>query len=208
MRNAGRKLMATGGVLLIAAALCMTGYNFVEAERAAESAQKALQEIKSIEEIKKDSEPKEDQDEKTPEIPDYILNPEKDMPTVEADGIEYVGILEIPALGLTLPVISEWSYDKLEIAPCRYTGTAYKDDLIIAAHNYEGHFGELDGLEVGDEILFTDMDENVFSYNVSGMEELPGTALEEMEAGEWDLTLFTCTASGKNRVTVRCDKIG
>ena len=130
------------------------------------------------------------------------------MPTVEADGIEYVGILEIPALGLTLPVISEWSYDKLEIAPCRYTGTAYKDDLIIAAHNYEGHFGELDGLEVGDEILFTDMDENVFSYNVSGMEELPGTALEEMEAGEWDLTLFTCTASGKNRVTVRCDKIG
>lgn len=50
--------------------------------------------------------------------------------------------------------------------------------------------------------------ENVFSYNVSGMEELPGTALEEMEAGEWDLTLFTCTASGKNRVTVRCDKIG
>ena len=31
-----------------------------------------------------------------------------------------------------------------------------------------------------------------------------GTAVEEMEAGEWDLTLFTCTPDSRSRVTVRC----
>ena len=33
---------------------------------------------------------------------------------------------------------------------------------------------------------------------------LPETAVEEMRAGEWDLTLFTCTYDGRARVTVRC----
>lgn len=36
------------------------------------------------------------------------------------------------------------------------------------------------------------------------METLPETAVEEMRAGEWDLTLFTCTYDGRARVTVRC----
>ena len=35
-------------------------------------------------------------------------------------------------------------------------------------------------------------------------ETLPETAVEEMRAGEWDLTLFTCTYDGRARVTVRC----
>ena len=30
---------------------------------------------------------------------------------------------------------------------------------------------------------------------------------EEMLSGEWDLTLFTCTLGGRQRVTVRCDRI-
>ena len=32
------------------------------------------------------------------------------------------------------------------------------------------------------------------------------TAVEEMTAGEYDLTLFTCTYGGQSRVTVRCDR--
>ena len=48
------------------------------------------------------------------------------------------------------------------------------------------------------------MDGNRFIYAVSGTEQLPGTAIEEMESGDWDLTLFTCTIGGAARVTVRC----
>ena len=48
------------------------------------------------------------------------------------------------------------------------------------------------------------MDGNRFIYAVSGTEQLPGTAIEEMKSGDWDLTLFTCTIGGAARVTVRC----
>jgi sortase A len=37
-------------------------------------------------------------------------------------------------------------------------------------------------------------------------EVLKSTAIEEMEAGEWDLTLFTCTIGGADRITIRCEK--
>ena len=131
-----------------------------------------------------------------------------EMPTVEIDGVEYIGTLTIPALGLELPIVSAWSDALLDLAPCRYTGSAYLGDLIIAGHNYRGHFGSLYRLAPGDEVQFTDAAGNVFSYAVSEIQELPGTALEEMEAGDWDLTLFTCTLSRTSRVTIRCQRTG
>jgi sortase A len=101
--------------------------------------------------------------------------------------------------------MSEWSYPNLRISPCRYTGSAYKNNLIIAAHNYESHFGNLKYLNAGDEITFTDVDGNVFNYVVAEIEQLNPTAIEQMESGDWALTLFTCTIGGSYRVTVRCD---
>ena len=44
------------------------------------------------------------------EISDYLLNPNMEMPEVEIDGNDYIGTLSIPALELSLPVMSQWSY--------------------------------------------------------------------------------------------------
>ena len=115
--------------------------------------------------------------------------------------------LVIPALGLDLPVISKWSYPALRIAPCRYMGSAYTGDLIIMAHNYDRHFGKLKNLRPDDLVTVTDMDGYVFTYKVVELEELPGTAVEDIELGIWDLTLFTCTYGGRSRIAVRCDQI-
>ena len=32
--------------------------------------------------------------------------------------------------------------------------------------------------------------------------------IEEMAAGDWDLTLFTCTLGGQARLTLRCTQVG
>lgn len=189
MGNTKSKIPICGGLLMIAAALCLTGYNLWDAHRAADSVENIVQEM----ELPEETEP-----------PAYLLDPTMDMPIVELDGNEYIGTLDIPSLELSLPVMSDWSYPKLKLAPCRYTGSAYLDDLIIAAHNYPAHFGSLGNLEEGDAVIFTDADGNQFSYTVSEIKQLPPTALEEMESGDWDLTLFTCTVGGKARVTVRC----
>ena len=136
-------------------------------------------------------------------IPEYILNPNMDMPEETVNGVDYIGVLRIPVLELELPVISRWSYPNLQIAPCRYGGSAYLDDLIICAHNYSSLFGSLKSLQPGDTVTFTDVDGNEFCYEVVEVETLLPGAVEEMESGDWDLTLFTCTVGGQNRVTIR-----
>ena len=199
MGNTLRKICMVSGLLLIAAALCLFVYNKREAESAAQTAEQALQEISDVPHVLE--QPQESEIHSI--IPDYISDPTMEMPTVEVDGNFYIGILEIHALELSLPVISEWNDTRLKQAPCRYKGSVYLDNLIIAGHNYKKHFGGLKNLQIGDTITFTDMDEHCFSYTVTALEELDGTAIEAMESGDWDLTLFTCTIGGKKRVTVR-----
>jgi len=141
------------------------------------------------------------------EIPDYILNPDMKMPVVRHDGQDYIGILEIPAIDLKIPVISEWNYPRLRIAPCRYAGSAYTGNLVISAHNYATHFGGLKKLYEGAAVIFTDADGNRFNYRVGGIETLGPRAVEEMVDSGWDLSLFTCTPGGSYRVTVRCELV-
>lgn len=186
------------GLLLLAAALCLTFCNVFDEWRAGREADGVLAQMPF------DSGRQPD-DTDTETVPDHILNPDMEMPVVTIDGIEYIGELTIPALDRSLPVVSEWDDSKLKISPCRYGGSAYTGNLIIAGHNYRSHFGRLRSLSIGDEIIFTDVDGNIFYYQVVDMELLADTAVEDMEAGDWDLTLFTCTWSKKDRVTVRCE---
>lgn len=137
----------------------------------------------------------------------YKKYPEIEMPVFPIDGNDYIGQLDISELGLTLPVMSEWSYPKLKIAPCRYSGSAYTHNLVIAAHNYSRHFGRLKNLEVGSYVVFTDMDKHRFVYTVGEIEELPPQSTEEMKDSGWDLTLFTCNRSGSKRIAVRCEEV-
>lgn len=136
--------------------------------------------------------------------PIFITHPDIEMPIEEIDGHAYIGVLEIPALEISLPVMSEWDYKKFKIAPCRYVGSVYSGDIVIAAHNYDRHFGQIKTLQLGDEVRFTDVEGNVFVYAVCDTETLGKKDVLQMEAGEWDLTLFTCTPGGAKRVTVRC----
>ena len=207
-----RGKICTGiGLLLLAAALFLTAYNLWSDAMAAVSIDIVLEqltpELETAEEKAEISLPAIPSGESLEEayIPDYILNPEMEMPAEEIDGQQYIGVLRIPALSLELPVISEWSYPSLQIAPCRYAGSAYLNNMVIAAHNYYSHFGYLKNLSQGDEVTFTDMDGNVFRYEVAELETLSPFAIEEMTGGDWALTLFTCTVGGQSRVTVRCE---
>lgn len=126
------------------------------------------------------------------------------MPERKSDGIEYLGILSIPKFSLELPILDTWSTENGKIAPCRYAGSVIAGDLIFCAHNYDSHFGKLKELNIGDLIDFTDIEGKCYSYAVTECLILKGTDVDGIQDGEWDLTLFTCTAGGKNRVVIRC----
>lgn len=179
------------GTALVLAALSLFLWNRQEDKQAGESAENILPQI--IEEIQ--------QPDGRPDTYDPA------MTEVEIDGYAYIGYLSIPAIELELPVMSEWDYPRLKIAPCRYTGSTKTGDLVIAGHNYTRHFGPLSRLSEGDQVIFTDMDDEIWVYEVTAVEVLAPAAVEEMTASGFDLTLFTCTYGGANRVTVRCVQV-
>lgn len=192
------------GLLLITAALFLAAYNLYDARRAGRSVQHAVSRLEAAQPLPAASGPAQTQ----PTLPDYVIDPTRDMPVQTIDGRDYIGLLRIPALELELPILSQWSYPDLKVAPCRYTGSAYLDSLVICGHNYQTHFGRLKTLQPGDEVTFTDLDGNVFSYQVAALEVLAPDAVDAMTEGDWDLTLFTCTVGGRSRVTVRCVRLG
>lgn len=203
-------ILLAAGALFLTAALLLTGSNLYETYQAGQASERLFQEVFSrIESQSQDADSLSQAvlaggEEETPE---YLLNPEMEMPVEEIEGNGYIGLLEIPALGLSLPVMSEWSYQNLKLAPCRYSGSAYTGNFTIAGHNYSTHFGPIGGLNAGDSITFTDMQGNRFAYEVQVVETLEATAVEDMVGEGWDLTLFTCDLSGESRITVRCLKV-
>lgn len=188
------------GIFLLLTAASVTCFNLFSEYRAGKSADKAadllIRQIFSLSPANGEYEPA-----------DYILNPDMEMPSVEIEGNDYIGILEIPRLEITLPIMSEWDAYKLTAAPCRYKGTAYKGNFVIAGHNYRTHFGHLKKLSEGEQVKFTDVKGREFLYEVKSVEILEPAAVEDMISDAWDLTLFTCTIGGKTRVTVRCLKL-
>ncbi len=212
--------LITAGLLLIAAALVICVYNYYDAYKAWKASMDTATQLAQMitEEIASQPQdiPQTPQQSDVPgieipifvpTIPDYLRYPEMEMPVKIINDREYIGILDIPVLNLSLPVMSTWSYPDLQISPCRYVGSVYLDNMVIAAHNYQTHFGRLKELNSGDEIIFTDVDGNIFRYTVAYQEQLQKTDVEEMQTGDWDLTLFTCTVGGAMRVTIRCDRV-
>lgn len=122
------------------------------------------------------------------------------------DGL--LGILKVEKLGLQLPVQSDYETKKLRTAPCRYKGRYENlENLVICAHNYRRHFGNLKTLEEGDEITFTYLDDQTITYEVEEVLTIEPDDFESAESPDWELTLFTCTTGGAKRVLVHCRQV-
>lgn len=176
------------GIIMIVLALGLTAYNWYQSYNAGKSAQEAVDEI----------------DEQLPEQKEPVFGMIDDMKTITINGNEYIGKISIPSVGINLPVMAEWDYSKLEISPCRYTGSCYKDDMVIAGHNYRTHFAPLKGVGINADVYFTTVDGYVFHYIVDNVETLQPTQVEDLVEADCDLTLFTCNIGGRTRCTVRC----
>lgn len=197
------------GALCVAASLALFLHNENEDQLAYERSQALMPQIvASIQKTQEERYAASDDDARPSELAPAVGYEQeiRQMTVAEIDGNEYIGFLSIPSISLELPVMADWSYPKLQISPCRYTGNLFADDLVIMAHNFRRHFGSIKDLAIGDEVLFTDMDGTTYAYAVVAVDVLQPSDVEDMTAGEYDLTLFTCTYGGRTRVTIRCDR--
>ncbi len=206
MRSRGAKVRIFIGTLLVCAAVFLVVYNMRESNKAGEESARVVNDFyealrqKAEEAAESDALPVWD-----PLVPEEI---EREMPVEEIDGYRYIGVLEFPGLNLSLPVMEEWDLTRLRISPCRYSGSYYKDDLVICGHNYATHFSPLNWIDISEEVIFRAADGKEYDYIVTNRENLRPQEVEEMidSEADWDLTLFTCTASGQTRCAVRCER--
>lgn len=192
------------GTLLLVGALGLFLWNRTEAQQAARSSADLIPQLYSaISQQAKHAPTAPIQ----PGTPVELLPPEeKEMTEVEIDSHRYIGYLSIPTLGLDLPVLSHWDYNLLKTAPCRYSGTTMEANLVLIAHNYRAHFGNLHQLQLGDRVMFTDMNGVLTAYQVAATDVVPPSSTEEVTAGAFDLALVTCTYGGKTRLVVYCEE--
>jgi len=172
------------GAALVLAALMLWYYNDAEANRAEKVSQELLMEVTAMRT-------------ETPETAMLSATPETAQES-------FLGVLRIPALDLELPVYATCDDERMKDTVCRYSGSVAENNLVIAGHNYKRHFGGLTNLKPGDEVTLQTMDGEKHSYQVAQLETLAETAVKEMTAGDYPLTLFTCDYSGQARIAVRC----
>lgn len=194
------------GICCLIAAVGLIAYNRWEAENAQDASKNILQNVREtiLDTAPEESIPEEGTRDESGKIP---VDLPREMLTTQVNGYDCIGVLSIPVLELELPVLTDWSYAKLKIAPCHYFGSCFEKDFVIAAHNFQSHFGRLSKLQPKDLVLFTDISGTVYCYEVVLLETLPGNATQEMITSGFDLSLYTCTPGGASRITVRCNTI-
>lgn len=167
------------GAMLVLSALLLLFYNAYDAYRAGREAADVLEELQSSDADK----------------------------IAMIDGYTYIGWLTIPDLELTLPVMADWDYKRLKLAPCRHFGAVETDDLVIAAHNYKTHFGRLSALTLGAVVTFTDLEGTETIYTLQKLDTISPDDVAVVRNSAYDLVLYTCTPGGAKRVAAFCDRI-
>lgn len=204
------RIFVIAGTVLILAALSLLLYNRRKDTYAGQKSKDLLSDVQHvIEEIKTN-----DSSTESTSAENDSLHPDGDSGSLSesekvvlVDGYECIGYLSVPDLNLNLPVLAKWDYDRLDVAPCRQFGSANTNDLVIAGHNYENHFGRLKLLNPGATVIFTDMDGVENKYRVWIIDTLSPTDVSKVQNSGYDLVLYTCTLGGKNRVTLFCNRV-
>ncbi len=212
MRKAGILLMVLGFLLLIGSGGLLI-YNQQEDEKAGIAADQQLSLLVEQIRVQKEEQPvstatSEEEESLYQELTPVTEAEENEivMDEIQVDGKGYIGYLSFPTLELDLPVMSNWTVEKLYTSPCHYYGSVKEGNLVIMAHNYSRHFGRITELKNGDPVYFINCFGEPFFYEVQFQEILPSNCIPQLTSGEFDLTLFTCTYGGANRITVRLNE--
>lgn len=140
--------------------------------------------------------------ERTPGVPG--MYPDSCMPVLEIDGVDYVAMLEIPLLGVRLPVADNWDSEKLSDSPARFFGSAYDQTLVIGGADYPQQFAFCDKIEHGTKVIVTDLTGAQFSYTVSRIDRAKDAENQWLMNTDYDLTLFCRDMYSMEYIAVRC----
>lgn len=122
------------------------------------------------------------------------------------------GIIDIPKINVSYPIINDYSEANLNIAPTKFVGPNINEigNFVIVGHNNWNRefFSNLNKLKNGDIVNLTDHNKNTVSYKVYDKYETKQndySCLNQDTNGRAELTLITCIKYQKNkRLIVKC----
>lgn len=132
------------------------------------------------------------------------ITPENSTPFI-------IGMLQIDAIKLNYPILSESNTELLTMSPCRFAGPMPNEvgNLCIAGHNYADNrfFGRLDELSYGDIVKVFDLSGHMEEYAVSAMARIAANDTRcagQDTGGKKMVTLITCNNLSTTRLAVQC----
>ena len=127
-----------------------------------------------------------------------------------------VAVIEIPKINITYPVIysedksEQTTEDLLKISVVKYWGPEpnVAGNFCIVGHNYHNKrfFSKISTLKKDDTIYLTDTNNKTLEYKVYDNYVVEPDDLQctsQLTNGETDLTLITCTITGKQRTVIK-----
>lgn len=133
---------------------------------------------------------------------------------INGTNYEVIAILNIPSLEIEYPVLSSTSKELLKVSLNKYWGPNPNrtGNLCILGHNYNDarFFGKLNRIENGDIIQLTDMSGEMVEYSVYDtyiVNPDNTDCTSQLTEGKTEITLITCTATGKQRFIVKATKV-
>lgn len=151
----------------------------------------------------------EEQTEEAPEIPSVQV-------ATASDGTMYytIGTINIPKINVNYPILSETTTELLKISPCKFWGADpnQEGNFCIVGHNYRNtkFFSKVPTLKSGDIIEITDLSGKTIQYAIYDnyiVEPDDTSCTSQLTNGRKEITIITCTDSGKQRVVVKAREI-
>ena len=185
--NLARLCTILGAVMLVAAGLVM-GLWLWNNHASVAKAENYVQTIRSL----------------LPEPENAPLEARKNtaMANLSVDGVNFLGLLEMPRFGSVTPVCADWG--KIRQFPCRLSGSIYDGTMQIGATSQQGQYDFYREISAGDRVYFTDMEGNRYSYTVTDIRYEQHADQAALQRKEADMTLFIQNLYGFEYIVIFC----
>ena len=125
------------------------------------------------------------------------------MSVLSVDGIDFVGLVELPRYESALPVGADWG--KSSKYPCRFSGSIYDGTMQIGATTQKGQYDFYRELSVGDTVNYTDVEGNRYTFTITSLRYEKHADQTALHHEEVPLTLFIQNIYSFEYLIVFCD---
>ena len=185
------RVLAAAGILLIVAAVAFTTIGEIRTRSLAKDARSTAQVLMSL----------------MPQVTDGVPEELHDsrMATLQLNGDDFIGVIDIPTFDVLLPVYAKWDKTKTSSFPCHYSGSLYDGSLILGGSSADGQLNFVKDISIGDKVFFTDTHGVKYSLKVSDIRRTTDVSRESLENREGDVIIFARNPLSFEYTIISCE---